>query len=161
MKLDPLFTVKNKQLYKIQDDSLVDLSSIQKMELSWKTIELEEESYNEEFLAQLRDQLKILDEQNKFVVLIPVVDKKLETPEDFELFTNAFNHTARRIKDCISVLGYELPSELVAKGIDEGSPVQEFIEVLAKKHAQYVYFIKTADSEAFSGSEALNQFVIC
>lgn len=162
MKLDPLFTIKQNQLCYISDNTPVDLSSLKVIELSWSKIELEEESYNEEFLAELRDQLKALDDQNKFAILVPVADKKLESAEDFELFINAFNHTARRIKDCVSVTGYALPKELVSKGIAESTPVQDFIETLAIKHAQYVYFIKKeiVQELSLSNDAALEQFVL-
>lgn len=162
MKLDPLFTVNKNQLCNISDNSPVDLSSLKVIELSWSKIEIEEESYNEEFLAQLRDELKAMDDQNKFAILVPVADKKLESAEDFELFTNAFNHTARRIKDCVSVTGYALPKELLAKGLGDGSPVQDFVETLAIKHAQYVYFIKkeTIQQLSLTDDAALEQFVL-
>ena len=51
-----------------------------------------------------------------------------------EAFINAYNHTARRVKDCVSVAGLELPAQLKDKGA--------FMETLAIKHAQYVYFTK-------------------
>lgn len=140
MKLDSLFCVKENKLYKIADNSLVDAASLKKIEVKWSTVEIEEEAYNEEFLAALRDQLKAMDEAGTFAVIVPVVDKPLESEEQKELFINAFNHTARRIKDCISVAGMELPSELEKLG---KASVEEFIEVLGKKHAQYVYFTKT------------------
>ena len=58
----------------------------------------------------------------------------MDTPEQEEAFTNAFNHTARRVKDCVSVAGFELAPELKDK--------QAFMDTLAIKHAQYVYFTK-------------------
>ena len=134
MKLDPIFTVKNKKLYKIADGSEVDTSTLQKIEISWSTVEMEDEVYNEEFLAVLRDQLKTMEDAGTFAVLVPVADKPLETPEQEEAFTNAFNHTARRVKDCTSVAGLELPAALKDK--------QAFMDTLAIKHAQYVYFTK-------------------
>ena len=132
MKLDPLFYVKSNQLYKISDNSAADLSSIQKFQIKWSEVELDDENYNEEFLAQLRDKLKSLDNVGKFAIIVPVADKPLETPEQEETFTAAFNHCARRIKDCVSVVGFELESKL--KNPDS------FIEALSVKHAQYVYF---------------------
>ena len=134
MKLDPIFTVKNKKLYKIADGSEVDLSTLKRIDIPWSTVELEDEAYNEEYLAQLRDQLKSMEETGTFAVLVPVVDKALETPEQEELFINAFNHTARRVKDCLSVAGLELAPQLKDK--------QAFMDTLAVKHAQYVYFTK-------------------
>ncbi len=134
MKLEPIFTVKNSKLYKITDDTLVDTSTLQRIDIPWSTVEIEEESYNEEYLAQLREQLKAMENAGKFAVLVPVADKTLDTPEQEEAFINAFNHTARRVKDCVSVAGMELPPQLKDK--------QAFMDTLAIKHAQYVYFTK-------------------
>jgi len=132
MKLDPIFTVKNKKLFKIADGSEVDTSTLKRINIPWSTVEIEDETYNEEFLAQLRDQLKSLEEAGIFAVLVPVADKPLETPEQEEAFINTFNHTARRVKDCISVAGMELAPQLKDK--------QSFMDTLAIKHAQYIYF---------------------
>ena len=134
MKLEPLFTVKNSKLYKIADTSQVDTSILKRIDIPWSTVEIEDEAYNEEYLAQLRDQLKNMEETGEFAVLVPVVDKPLETPEQEELFINAYNHTARRVKDCTSVAGLELAPQLKDK--------QAFMDTLAIKHAQYVYFTK-------------------
>ena len=157
MKLSPLFTVKNNQLYKIADDSLVDLKDIQclsakaltyntnpysMIEIPWSTVEIEEGLYNEDFLAGLRDFFKKFDEKDQFVIIKPIADKPLATEEDYEAFTAAFNHTARRIKDCTSMIGMELTKELLSKGFEEGSPAATFIETLAIKHDHYVYFAK-------------------
>ncbi len=134
MKLDPIFTVKEKKLYKISDNSLVDTSTLKRINIPWSTVEMEDETYNEEFLALLRDQLKKMEDAGIFAVLVPKADKPLETPEQEEAFINAFNHTARRVKDCASVAGMELEPKLKDK--------QAFIDTLAVKHAQYVYFTK-------------------
>lgn len=134
MKLDPIFTVKNKKLYKITDGSEVDTSTLKRIDIPWSTVELEDEAYNEEYLAQLREQLKAMEETGTFAVLVPLADKPLETPEQEELFINAFNHTARRVKDCTSVAGMELAPQLKDK--------QAFMDTLAIKHAQYVYFTR-------------------
>ena len=138
MKLEPLFYVNENKLFKIADNSAVDLSSLKKIEIAWSTVELEEDSNNEEFLAQLRDQLKAYDDAGIFVVLVPVVDKPLESAEQEEAFINTFNHTARRVKDCVSVAGFELPSQL--------KDAQGFMDTLAVKHAQYVYFAKAGNN---------------
>ena len=137
MKLEPVFFVKENKLYKIADNLLVNVESLKKIEILWSTIELEDELYNEECLASLRDELKTLENQNIFAIIVPVIDKPLNNNEDFELFVNACNHIARRIKDCVSVAGFEIPGE-----IDD---IQTFIDVLSKKHEQYVYFSKNKD----------------
>ena len=145
MKLDPIFTVKNNQLYKIDDNSQVDPATLKQLQIKWSTVELADEQYNEEYLAELREQLKAMDDAGEFAVLVPVVDKPLETPEQTELFINAFNHMARRVKDCVSVAGLELPAQLTAKGFDADSPAAAFMDTLAIKNAQYVYFVKGID----------------
>ena len=138
MKLDPLFTIKENKLYKLEDDSLVDMSKIKKINLPWTTVELESESYNEEFLAKLREELKAMEENGEFAIIVPVVDKKIEEDEDSEnseeAFVNACNHCARRIKDCVSVVGFEIPNEV--------TDIEGFRDTLWKKHAQYIYFTK-------------------
>ena len=146
MKLDPIFTVKQNKLYKIADGTTVDISSLQRIEIKWSQVEIADEAYNEEYLAGLRDKLKAMDDAGSFAVLVPVADKPLETAEQAELFTNAFNHTARRVKDCVSVAGIELPQELTKQGFETGTPAANFMETLAIKHAQYVYFTCLTDN---------------
>ena len=146
MKLDPIFTVKQNKLYKIEGNTAVDTASLKQIEIKWSQVELADEQYNEEYLAALRDQLKALEATGQFAVLVPVVDKPLQTPEQTELFINAFNHTARRVKDCVSVAGVELAPELTAKGFGADSPAATFMETLAIKHAQYVYFTKGSEN---------------
>ncbi len=134
MKLEAIFTVKQNKLFKISDGSQVDASTLKRIEIPWTTVEMEDGLYNEEFLALLRDQLKKMEAAGIFAVLAPVADKPIDTADKEESFINAFNHTARRVKDCTSVAGFELIPELK-------SP-QDFIDTLAIKHAQYVYFTK-------------------
>lgn len=140
MKLEPIFSVKENKLVKIADNTTVDFNSLKKVTVKWSEVEMEPEAYNEEYLANLRDTLKGYDEAGIFAVIIPEADKLLNTPEEFELFINAFNHTARRIKDCISVAGMDLPEEILKNGVEADSPAISFMETLAVKHAQYVYF---------------------
>lgn len=140
MKLEPIFTVKENKLYKIADGTLVNTNNLKKINIPWSTVEIEDGVYNEEFLALLRDELKKMEETGIFAVLVPIVDKTLETPEQEESFINAFNHTARRVKDCTSVAGMEIATELKDK--------QNFIDTLSIKHAQYVYF--TTSKNPFS-----------
>ena len=142
MKLDPVFTINNHILCKISDNSPFATSNLKQIEIAWSTVELAEESYNEEYLAGLRDELKSMEAAGLYAVLVPVVDKSLESQEQVEAFINTFNHTARRVKDCESVAGFVLPDAIAAKGFDAASPAADFMETLAIKHAQYVYFVK-------------------
>ena len=146
MKLDPIFTVKQNKLYKISDNSAVDAAALKKIQIKWGEVELAEESYNEEYLANLREELKAMDDAGTFAVLVPVVDKPLDSAEQIEAFINTYNHTARRVKDCVSVAGFVLPEEITSKGFDAGTPAADFMETLAIKHAQYVYFTGNANA---------------
>ena len=141
MKLDPIFTIKNHQLYKISDNSTVDAATLKQIQINWSTVELAEDSYNEDFLAKLRDELKSMETAGNFALLVPLVDKPLENEEQLEAFINTFNHTARRVKDCESLAGFVLPDVITSKGFDAASPATSFMETLAIKHAQYVYFV--------------------
>ena len=87
----------------------------------------------------MRDQLKTLEEKNEFVFLEPVYDKKA-TPGQFN---NAMKHTARRVKDCKSVIGMALVSEVA----DDADVLSDFLEKISEKHPQYVYFAKKPCTE--------------
>ncbi len=153
MKLEALFTVKQNKLFSAKDDSAVNPADFEKIIVKWSEVELSDEVYNEELLANLRDNLKALEAQNKFAILIPEIDKTFETSDQKEAFINAMNHTARRVKDCVSVAGFELPSKLLEAKIQG-----DFIDTLAKKHAQYVYFAGKSDVEAFNLAENLSSY---
>jgi len=159
MKLEALFKAENNNLVKLSDNSVISLDNLKiynadnfnsnpiteayfAIEVPWTKVELDDEVYNEELLAALRDALKAAEEKGLFCFIIPVVDKAFSTPEQMEAYTNAFNHTARRIKDCVSVIGLELPEAVLTAGIQN-----DFMEVLAKKHAQYLYFVKKESAD--------------
>lgn len=137
MKLESLFEIKENKLFKISDGTEVNCSNLFVYEADQKNIEIDEDIYNEEFLADLREKLKGLDEEGKFAFIKIKSDAILDSEDKIESYINTFNHTARRIKDCVSVTGFLLSENILACG--KGA-VEEFIEVLAKKHAQYVYF---------------------
>lgn len=153
MKLEALFTVKQNKLFSAKYDSAVNPADFEKIIVKWSEVELDDEVYNEELLAKLRDNLKALEAQNKFAVIIPEIDKTFETSDQKEAFINAMNHTARRVKDCVSVAGFELPSKLL-----EAKLQGDFIDILAKKHAQYVYFAVKSDTDAFNLTESLASY---
>lgn len=157
MKLEPLFFIKQNNLYKIQTQEKVELSNFQnvsyqeftqnplsnefvKIDINWSAIELDDEVYNEELLAQLRDNLKKLDEKNHFAIINPIADKQISSYDDADLFINACNHMARRIKDCESVIGLELPDQIFAQ-----DAAADFMDTLSKKHANYVYFANNSN----------------
>lgn len=160
MKVEPIFKTENNFLFFISDGKQADAANFEKINISWSTVELDDEVYNEDFLAKLRDSLKALEAQNKFAILIPVIDKSFETCEQKEAFINAMNHTARRVKDCTSVAGFELNGELLKDGLSANTTAASFMETLCKKHPQYVYFVKKTDITAFNLTELTSLFSI-
>ncbi|NLC93985.1 MAG: hypothetical protein GX677_11165 [Treponema sp.] len=170
MKLESVFYIQKNKLIKKANDEIVNLENINSysfdeisknitgdnfliINLPWSQVELEDEVYNEELLALLRDTLKKMEEVNHFAIILPVIDKNFETPEQISSFINAFNHTARRIKDCVSMVGYEFPEELVKDGLN--SLTEDFIQTLAKKHEQYIYFLNLQNINKFNLQEKI------
>ena len=131
MKLERLFEVKEAKLYKIGEDGEYKANA---RAVKWSEVEGNPEEYNEEFLAKLRDELKLLEEKNEFVFIEAVFDKDA----DYEQFTAAMKHTARRIKDCVSVIGFSIPNELF-----DDEKKSFYIEELSAKHKQYCFFAKS------------------
>ena len=97
----------------------------------WTLIGKDEDNYNEDFLASLRDELKALEEKNLFAVIVPVADCECTTESEKENLTLSMKHCARRIKDCRSVIGFAVP---------EKADSSFFIDELSAKHAHYVFF---------------------
>ena len=129
MKLERLFEVKEGKLYTVAGEAVsVDGKAFP---VKWSDVEAGEGEYNEDFLASLRDQLKSLEEKSEFVFIEPVFDKAASA----EQFTAAMKHCARRIKDCVSVIGFAIPKEILASK-------DSYIEEMSAKHAQYCYFCK-------------------
>jgi len=106
MKLERFFEVKNGRLFTM-DGTETPVSSDMVKSVKWSDVEPEPEAYNESYLADLRTALKNLEEEKKFVVIEPVVDKNYSD----EAFIAAMSHTARRIKDCVSVIGFAIPEK--------------------------------------------------
>ena len=102
------------------------------IEVNWSDIGLDEDSYDEAFLAELRDALKNLEEKNVFAFIKPVCGSASFNAESF---TASCKHCARRIKDAASVIGFAIPAEFTAP-----PDVELFIEELSAKHAHYVFF---------------------
>ena len=102
------------------------------LEITWKQVGLNEESYNESFLAALRDSLKKLEAMQVYVFICPLAgEEALDTPEAKDAFIASMNHCARRIKDCKVVAGFAVPSNVDAA---------QFITELSKKHSHYIFF---------------------
>ena len=163
MKFDPLVKVVENKLVRLSDGSPVsaeNLNIVQADELEtqdvpsaevltalvcpWKKIEIEEGCYNEELLAKMRDFLKKLEASGSFAFVVPQAQKSFSGADEEDSFIKAMVHTARRIKDCASVLGFAVAAELMEKDagkkLDENSWTQWFINEMNVKHGHYVYF---------------------
>jgi|GEM_PF-323216 len=133
--------------------------------LPWFLVEASPETYNEALLASLRDFLKEIETDNLHAIIVPQPDDDSSpvplihygklVPESASLFTAAMKHTARRIKDCSSVIGFAIPRELLLNGLASGSPASVYMSELAEKHEQYVFFASQADILAAKCADAV------
>ena len=95
-----------------------------------RAAEISENMYDEMYLAALRVFLKSIEACGAYAVIVPVSDCGCGA----ERLTQAMCHTARRIKDCVSVIGFALPDVLTE------SEATTFTDAMGVKHAHYVYF---------------------
>ena len=149
MKLEALFTARDNSLFTVEGQAVA-LDAENKIQaegnftlaaqkndsplfiyVPWTLVGLDEESYNEAFLANLRDGLKLMEEKKQFAIIVPVADSAVDSPAKKEAFTASMKHCARRIKDCVSVIGFAIPPEA-----DSGY----FCDELSQKHSHYVFF---------------------
>ncbi|MCR5724649.1 MAG: hypothetical protein K6G80_06135 [Treponema sp.] len=144
MKLEKLFDVKENRLYTVGGELVPAVAEMAKT-VRWSDVEPEADSYDEAFLAGLREELKNAESEKKFYFIEPVFDRGADFAEGaVEQFTAAMKHCARRIKDCVSVAGFAIPQELVQAGFAPDGAAALYREALSEKHAQYVYFCKAA-----------------
>ena len=115
------------------------------LQISWETIGISEENYDESFLASLRDFLKMLESKGKYAFIIPNSQQNFQSKEKIEDFTKSFVHCARRVKDCANLVGFFVPTYV---------PTNEFIESFLKKHPHYIFF--SSDSVALE-----NENIVC
>ncbi len=134
MKLEAKFKSEKNVLYFL-DGTKAELngSSIRAREVRWTQVGLDEDSYNEEFLADLRDQFKSMEENDTYGFVVPVCDAECGSAEEKENFVASMKHCARRIKDCENIIGFAIPAE---------ADVDFFMEELSAKHKHYIYFTK-------------------
>ena len=104
-----------------------------------RTAEISENTYDEMYLAALRVFLKSIETYGAHAIVVPVSDGTCGE----ERLTQAMCHTARRIKDCASVIGFAIP-----EAMDE-SDAAAFTGAMSKKHAHYVYFSNTLVHPSF------------
>ena len=166
MKFDPLFKSEKNRLVKIENNKTfnteklhliygenissaelpAEQSELAGIQIKWSAVELQPGVYNEEYLAVLRDYLKILEQHGRFAFIIPQTVKELPDSDTVQSYIDAMVHCARRIKDCTSVIGFAVPAELLAKDSDLGpnSYAQWFVNEMNVKHGHYVYFVDSS-----------------
>lgn len=149
MKLEAKFYAQNNRLYFLDGKELdatkhIEVTACEISEkctnpdtlygirVSYSEVGEDEDSYNEDFLARLRDDLKTLEEKNVFAFIIPCGTDKDRHKDDF---TFSMKHCARRIKDCESVIGFARP-DLNA---------DFFTEEVSAKHKHYIFFENNED----------------
>lgn len=134
MKIEAKFYSENNSLYFL-DGAKADLGSgkIGSFPVKWTEVGLDEDSYNEEFLANLRDQFKAMEDSGTYGFVVPVCDSECVTEVQKESLVASMKHCARRIKDCENIIGFAVPDEC------DGA---FFMEELSAKHKHYVYFSK-------------------
>lgn len=173
MKFDPLVKVVKNKLVKIENGLQFNLESLNVVQADaveglgcpedgvvtavicpWSKIEMEPGAYNEDLLAKLRDYLKMLEENGSFAFVVPEAGKSFDDADQADSFISAMVHTARRIKDAESVVGFSIVSELLekdaGKALDDNSWTQWFINEMNKKHGHYVYFAENAAVHRFN-----------
>lgn len=146
MKLEAKFYAENNRLYFLDGKELdatkhieitsgeiaekcTDPDTLYGIKISYSEVGEDEDSYNEDFLAKLRDDLKALEEKNVFTFIIPVGSEEDMHKEEF---TFSMKHCARRIKDCESIAGFAVPEY----------NADFFIDEVSAKHKHYVFFQK-------------------
>ena len=186
MKFEPLLKYQNGELVCINDNKVLPTENICVYELDdflnseykvedycvigvkvhVKSVEISDGNYNEEILAKLRDCLKNIENGKSFVFIIPVVEKAFETSEDADSVISAMKHTARRIKDCEAVVGFEIPAEFLEKDksnkLDENSWTMWFVSEMSAKHQHYLYFVEKtwANANAMTAEVSNSGFVL-
>lgn len=177
MKLDPLFKLENNKLFTIDGKNVipnfVDITSIDsennllensffRLLINQSQIETEPECYNEEYLAKLRDFLKVMEEKNQFVILniIPGLKEsdiqKIASGKSYDdkvvTYIDSIKHVTRRVKDCASVIGIDINEKFIED--DSVNKVFVLIDEILKKHGHYIYFIKNASFYDFSNLDS-------
>lgn len=125
-------------------------NQISAIKVQWEKIDFGGENYNEEILAALRSYLKKLEENGCFAFIIPSTEKEISDSDLADSYIKAMVHSARRIKDCASVVGFAVPDEFLKKDsdsavsvLDENSYSQWFVNEMNVKHGHYIYFVNS------------------
>lgn len=170
MRQEPLFTTDGKNIFDNQNNIKkfkigYDFSQNNDYDLIihkvlWSEVEIAEDSYNEEFLASLRDLYKEAEFKNLYVIIEAIanqpswIDSNYSKADIDYHFTQALKHTARRVKDCTNVLGLYLGN---SDFLDFSRTYfqQNFYDELSKKHKHYIFFAKSPAIDSFYNIEII------
>ncbi|MBQ0038857.1 MAG: hypothetical protein KBS64_00325 [Treponema sp.] len=137
MKIEAKFYSENNSLFFLDGSKAEpNTDQVAAIQVKWSDVGMDEDSYNEEYLANLRDQLKALEEKGTYGFVVPVCDADCDSAEKQEAFTASMKHCARRIKDCENIVGFAVPGQ-----VDCGY----YMEELSAKHKHYIYFTDNAE----------------
>ena len=165
MKLSSLFTAAKNKLVRTEDTLLYSMENLNilnaediakgvmdeisgdrltAIEIYWEGVDFGDGVYNEELLANLRDFIKKGEEKSGFCFIVPRTKKAVADSEAADFYIAAMVHSARRIKDCVNVIGFAVPEEFLTLDADfsENSLTMRFIDEMNKKHGHYLYFLK-------------------
>lgn len=167
MKFEPLVQTKENKLFLLKDNSELNIADLHRVSfgdvvsnnaqvcagkvtcvsLSFGDVQLENETYNEEGLALLREYLKKIEDAGGLAFIEVFANQKLDDADKADSFISAMVHAARRIKDAESVIGFSIAPELLVndskKPLDANSWSMWFVNEMNVKHAHYVYLVRS------------------
>jgi hypothetical protein len=139
-------TISEASLKKLEEEKV----NLLHWKILWSDVEkTDEEEYDENYLAQLRDELKKLEEKNIWVIINWDFTRPEWGGDELINGIEAAKHTARRLKDCKKIIGFEICGE---------SSVQlqaALADALTPKHKHYLYFAQKPESSQFLPAEIL------
>lgn len=120
------------------------------LRISLEKIALPPDSYNEAALARLREILKSAEEKRVAAVLSIEDDSRGASPD---LLVGAAEHSARRLKDCASLIGLAMPN-----WAGEGF-LLELAARLGRKHPTLLFFVPPGKEGGESAGSCRAPFV--
>ena len=117
------------------------------LRLNLSQIALKPASFNEAALSRLREILKTAEERSAGAVLSIEDERDAASPSAQADLISAAEHTARRLKDCASLIGFAVP---------EGAGQEFLLELEArfeKKHPTLLFFVPPQATKEAEGGE--------
>ncbi len=140
-------TISDASLKKLEEENV----NLLHWKVLWSDVEKTgEEEYDENFLASFREELKNIEEKNIWIIINWDFAKPTWGGDELINGIEAAKHTARRIKDCKNVIGFEIAGDVSAQ-------IQTALaETLTPKHKHYMYFAQKPESPYFLPTEILS-----